>query len=1164
MKQCLSFFLIFCWSFLAGQEFTDNHFSNTLEEKSQKLDSLIEEGKDSSALHLIDELISHFNSENKSKADPIGRIKYYNLLIARHELLNDLSLIKADSIDKIISLEAELKEEIPESQLSLAKHYSSIAQIYKKVTKDRKLTISFLKKSLAQYELVKENVVYKKVGVLNRLGSEHRMIADLTNSKMYYDTAIGLNKKQSLKDTMNLINSYYGIGVVSYYSSKYKDGFEQALMAVSLAEAVLDRQDELLIKIYRLVSIMYSTQGELRSSLEYALKALQGKKDESGEGKKGIAGYYNSVSSSYAKLGEKTISENYIDSAIVYAIRDKADSELAIYYHDKALLVRDGEKAISLIKKAIDICKDGQSCSDAAYSVMLQNLGNEYVTSGNLQQGLIYVSKAQRIKENNYERLGVYLPSTYGSLALIKEYSDDLQGAIVYQELALKTVKEFRPARSHFVAVELSRLGKYKMQNGELEKAKELLELAHSIFSETVDKYNYHASLATRSLAELYNKKNNNTKALDFAYLSLAAAENSQEKTQGQLKLLFEIHYKEGSRDSCQYYLSKLLKGSGNTIVGESDEFSRLNKWDNFSSYYTYLVLEERLKGNEQTEVNKKVKAGIKLLDEFKPSNFFEVSESDFQQQTRSFFDWSINRLSKQYAVTQDELDLALMFECIEKSKSIIINRNFVRQDFLWEGIIPTDLVAEEKRILQDFNIAYDKYKTTEEGDSLKLVYADEMFDLEKERESYLLKLQSDYPDYYGNRYEYKLCSLSELKKQAVDLEKSILVMYASDSLVHLFLTSPEKLHYKSVQTKILTDDLKAVTAILSQTGKLSNENSFSSNKTLFSECAARLYSNIFHELVEGQLTKELVIIPDGPFVKFPFEVLLTEKIQDQKDYRDFPYLLKEHVVSYLSSATQLNNYRYKRKKKNKQNYGGFGPVYKPKAGDKNDHDSGLRTDHDPLLYNVDEIRNSATYFGGDTYLAENATKNNFIMNSGNYNILHLAMHANLNDNQPMESYLDFTPVDSSYSESQLYVHEIAKMNLSANLVVLSACKTNNGNQNSGDGILGIAKAFKLASCDNLVLSNWLVDDKSSSTIISSFFNNLSNDLLPAKALRAAKLDFLLNSNTVQSHPKYWAAFSYYGSSDDPIVKSMKSNSLYFLLGFGFFIILALAFLKLR
>ncbi|MEO0686656.1 MAG: CHAT domain-containing protein, partial [Cyanobacteria bacterium J06649_11] len=103
---------------------------------------------------------------------------------------------------------------------------------------------------------------------------------------------------------------------------------------------------------------------------------------------------------------------------------------------------------------------------------------------------------------------------------------------------------------------------------------------------------------------------------------------------------------------------------------------------------------------------------------------------------------------------------------------------------------------------------------------------------------------------------------------------------------------------------------------------------------------------------------------------------------------------------------------------------------------------------------------------------------------------------------------------------------EIVDLKLNAELAVLSACETGRG-RNTSEGILGLSRSFIAAGVPSVVVSLWAVNDKSTSDLMTRFYENLQQHPDKAQALRQA----MLTTMKKYPSPKYWAAFTLIGEA---------------------------------
>jgi CHAT domain-containing protein len=142
------------------------------------------------------------------------------------------------------------------------------------------------------------------------------------------------------------------------------------------------------------------------------------------------------------------------------------------------------------------------------------------------------------------------------------------------------------------------------------------------------------------------------------------------------------------------------------------------------------------------------------------------------------------------------------------------------------------------------------------------------------------------------------------------------------------------------------------------------------------------------------------------------------------------------------------------------------------------------------------------------------------------YRYLHFATHGLVDSMHPELTALVFSLVDEDGNPQDGYLraHEIYNLHLSADLVVLSACKTALGKEISGEGLISLTRGFMYAGAPRVVASLWRVDDDSPAELMKLFYQGMIEEgKPPAAALRAAQLE-LLKSPRWQA-PHYWAAF---------------------------------------
>ena len=120
---------------------------------------------------------------------------------------------------------------------------------------------------------------------------------------------------------------------------------------------------------------------------------------------------------------------------------------------------------------------------------------------------------------------------------------------------------------------------------------------------------------------------------------------------------------------------------------------------------------------------------------------------------------------------------------------------------------------------------------------------------------------------------------------------------------------------------------------------------------------------------------------------------------------------------------------------------------------------------------------------------------------------------------------------DTAKEDGALQMSEVMRLKLNADLVTLSACRTGLGQLLSGEGIIGLTRAFLYAGSESVVVSLWNVNDIATASLMKVFYKKLQQGLRKDDALRQAKLELLRGPQQAWRHPYYWAPFVLVGES---------------------------------
>lgn len=314
------------------------------------------------------------------------------------------------------------------------------------------------------------------------------------------------------------------------------------------------------------------------------------------------------------------------------------------------------------------------------------------------------------------------------------------------------------------------------------------------------------------------------------------------------------------------------------------------------------------------------------------------------------------------------------------------------------------------------------------------------------------------------------------------------------------------------------------------------NASLINNNVNAFTTQAFELYKLLHLDKVSQQ--PHLIIIPDGLLNFIPFEALLT-KPTETTNFSKMPFLVTSQNVVY---SANISFYLQDQSKKSTRQILGVFPVFE----DTNQS----------LTYSIDEAHAIKRSAKTRLLMHEEATKGAFLRAASQYDVLHLSTHATGGD---------FTnPASISFYDEPMLVNELYSMDIHPELVVLSACETGIGKLQKGEGAMSIARGFQYAGAKNILFSLWQINDASTATLMSLFYQSYEKTNSANSANRQSKLDYLQSKSVsnIKKSPYYWSAFMYYGKID--VEERNETYFIYFYYFIGTVALIIALFLWIR
>jgi CHAT domain-containing protein/tetratricopeptide (TPR) repeat protein len=356
--------------------------------------------------------------------------------------------------------------------------------------------------------------------------------------------------------------------------------------------------------------------------------------------------------------------------------------------------------------------------------------------------------------------------------------------------------------------------------------------------------------------------------------------------------------------------------------------------------------------------------------------------------------------------------------------------------------------------------------------------------------------------------------------------------------------------------------------------------------------------ANSLGQMLLGQIAdqlgrKKLLISGDGGLQYIPFDALSISSVCREQarggdtDVDRFVPLVLDHEIVYLPSVSVLAAIRHQKSGSTNKTVLVFAdPVFEtndPRVTTTNGANSRVETiredaELDHALRDLSNLGNDfritrlpstlreanaimALTPSGEGRIITGVEANRALVMSpelGQYRIVHFATHGIVDSNNPELSGLVLSRVDREGNRQNgfLRLSDVYNLQLNANLVVLSACRTGLGKVVIGEGLVGLTQGFMYAGAKGVVGSLWKVDDAATAELMSGFYSAMLKDgLTPSAALQASKLAML--KQTRWQSPYYWSAFVLQGEYESlPGNDRGRNKSVYFVAATIFLIVL--------
>ncbi len=540
------------------------------------------------------------------------------------------------------------------------------------------------------------------------------------------------------------------------------------------------------------------------------------------------------------------------------------------------------------------------------------------------------------------------------------------------------------------------------------------------------------------------------------------------------------------------------------------------------------------------TEAKKQIEQALAMTEDLRNKVTSQDLRQSYFSTVQDYYEFYIDLLMElhQQSPTQKFDQLALEASERARARSLLELLGEAKTE-IRQGIDPA-LGNEEKNLRENLNrLKVGRLKVL--GDSKN---AEQLASLDaqinqanQDYQRLLEKIRSQSPR-YAALTQPKLLSLSDIQSQLLDEDTLILEYYLGKERSYLWLIGKNE-----IKSYFLPKKAEIEREVRRFHLALANDHRATSGQ--IQRSATSLSQSLLQAIAPQLGKKRLVIIADGALQYFPFAALPTPG-------SDAP-LMVNHEIVYLPSVSTLAILRQQslqRAKPSKTIAIFADPVF----NQRDDRVKSAKTSPEvvaqarPLARAAQNLGIQWERLPGTREEAESikafvpASERTIALGFGanhaqvlqsdltQYRFIHFATHGVANTEQPELSAIVMSLMDERGNpvDGFLRLQEVYNLNLSADLVVLSACQTGLGQVIRGEGLIGLTRGFMYAGSPRVVTSLWNVDDAGTAALMSYFYEGMLKDnLAPAAALRQAQRQ--LWQDPQWRSPYYWAAFTLQG-----------------------------------
>ena len=910
-----------------------------------------------------------------------------------------------------------------------------------------------------------------------RLGDNTKALDCGHASAEAYKAAVGEQHPKYAQALSNLARFHSEVG-------NYSDAVRQETMAMQIFKAASGNDNESYLTSLNNLSVYYSQLGDAAKALEYGMMAQ-----------------------------EQYLSEGQTDNAEYAMTLDHLAN-----YHASA---GDYSKASELCLQALRILRNTVGTAHPDYATVLSDLANTTSLLGNQRRAIEMGTRALTIRQ---DALGQDHPLCAQSLSNLSHYFSalgDNDKAVEYGEQALAIWQREANGMNTDYAACLSNLSNYYSALGNTDKAVEMCVQAAEIRKAVLGATHPDYALSLNNLASLLFRHGEYERAKETGSRAMMTSRTSLGEHHPNyataLSNLAGYHAMLGHYDESLDFFSQSISISYDNVLQQFAGLTAKRRtlfWNNISDdftvvYPTYVFRSQATTAPDLYDKAALFAKGLLLSTEIEMNRL--IQESGDKEAVKMFENLQLNRLQLQRLyetpVTQRQVNTDSLARAINRMERDLIRRSKVYGDFTmklrssWkdvQGALKNDEIAVE---FLSFNIY---------GTDSTMVVALTLRKDDKEPKFIPLFEQRQLQGVSDPVY-YHCPELTQLVWQPLQQELK--------GIHRIYFSPAGALHNIGIEYAPGMEEYEMYR--LTSTREIETSPSPSQG----GEKGAVLYGGVDYNASLASSP------PSGGMEEVSEEALnvsydLHRALIDSLDVRGFSAKYLPGTLSEVEAIKQSLDRQHQ-------------PAVMHTGKDATETSVKEESGHAPRLLHL------ATH--GFYFTAQQAKGQNKLRFLGQHNAQGNARlatfslgggqgEASLSEDKALtrsgllfagaNNALEGQTMPMDADDGILTAQEISRLDLRGlDLVVLSACKTGQGDINQGEGVFGLQRGFKKAGAKTIVMSLWEVADEATQILMTTFYDHLLSGQSKREAFRGAQRYLRAIDNGRFDHPEFWAAF---------------------------------------